>query len=662
MKIFRNFTLLTLAIIGIYTTSSNCSYDNTYIVTGAASGCNAGYSVATNNAGSVVAIGEPYWNNGNIPNYGRVRVYENSYGTYWTQLGNDITGSTSSDVAGSSVALNGDGTIVVVGEPGNSSNKGRVLVFQYDTGSSSWTGLGSATDIVGSGTSSAGTSVAINTDGTILIEGEPFSTSGQARVFVYSGSSWSQVAAFTGANAGAGAGQAVAINGLGNIVAVAEPLYFNSAGFTGGRVRIFENTGGSWTSLGGFTGITGPSNNGGDMSVSLNNAGDIVAIGIPATTLPPKTNCGTVQFFQYTGGSWTQLGTTLFGEGTGARLGCSISLNASGTIAAIGEYGYAGYDLNPLGIANNIGRVQIYEYSGSSWVNTLNVTGTDASSQAGWSVGLNSDATLLIEGENQYLSNFQGRAKIFQDINLFGVSGDTGNIGATGATGKVGATGLTGLTGTTGITGATGVTGAIGATGLRGNTGSTGTTGATGSTGISGLTPTGLTGATGFTGATGATGLGLTGATGAIGITGAIGMTGDTGSTGLTGATGAIGSTGLTGATGTTGLTGDTGATGVTGSTGITGAIGVTGATGLTGSTGSTGVTGAIGAIGITGAIGATGVTGLIDVTGTQQIFEKVLPAIALANVTFSQLNFTLQTNLFRTQELKKIENKVDEL
>ena len=95
-----------------------------------------GYSVASNAAGSVIAIGSPYHNDNHNQNYnnnyndnngasggaggkhsGRVRVYEyDELNNKWTKIGQDIVGETG-DLAGFAVSLSVDGYYLAVGAP-----------------------------------------------------------------------------------------------------------------------------------------------------------------------------------------------------------------------------------------------------------------------------------------------------------------------------------------------------------------------------------------------------------------------------------------------------------------------------------------------------------------------------------------------------------------
>ena len=69
--------------------------------------------------GSIIAVGSPFSDsNGSFS--GVVRVYQNQGGD-WNQIGEDISGKNSGDLAGD-VSLSDDGTILAIGSEENSDN------------------------------------------------------------------------------------------------------------------------------------------------------------------------------------------------------------------------------------------------------------------------------------------------------------------------------------------------------------------------------------------------------------------------------------------------------------------------------------------------------------------------------------------------------------
>ena len=72
-------------------------------------------------------------------------------------------------------------------------------------------------------------------------------------------------------------------------------------------------------------------------SVSMNSTGDRVAIGAYLND-GTGSNAGHVRIYEYSSGSWSQLGADIDGEANSDRSGISVSMNSSGDRVAIGAY------------------------------------------------------------------------------------------------------------------------------------------------------------------------------------------------------------------------------------------------------------------------------------------------------------------------------------
>ena len=72
-------------------------------------------------------------------------------------------------------------------------------------------------------------------------------------------------------------------------------------------------------------------------SVSMNSSGDRVAIGAYEND-GSGSAAGHVRIYEYSSGSWSQLGSDIDGEAAGDRSGYSVSMNSSGDRVAIGAY------------------------------------------------------------------------------------------------------------------------------------------------------------------------------------------------------------------------------------------------------------------------------------------------------------------------------------
>lgn len=140
-------------------------------------GDSLGFSVDIVGYGSstVAVVSDPYYNSG----LGRVYIckYAGS-GTSWTIIGT-FTGTTINGYLGWSVSLNGDGTIVGIGETGTNS----VYVYQYSVSNMVWNLVdiitGEINDIL------FGNSISLNSTGDIVIVGAPFTNnySGLTRLY-----------------------------------------------------------------------------------------------------------------------------------------------------------------------------------------------------------------------------------------------------------------------------------------------------------------------------------------------------------------------------------------------------------------------------------------------------------------------------------------------
>ena len=118
-------------------------------------------------------------------------------------------------------------------------------------------------------------------------------------------------------------------------------------------------------------------------SVSMNSAGDRVAIGAFWND-GTGTQAGHVRVYEYSDSSWTQIGSDIDGEAAGDRSGMSVSMNSAGDRVAIGA------PLND-GTANTAGHVRVYEFSNSGWTQLGDDIDSEAAGDnSGHSVSLSS--------------------------------------------------------------------------------------------------------------------------------------------------------------------------------------------------------------------------------------------------------------------------------
>tara|TARA_B100000035_G_scaffold23938_1_gene18831 strand:+ start:123 stop:19874 length:19752 start_codon:yes stop_codon:yes gene_type:complete len=202
-------------------------------------------------------------------------------------------------------------------------------------------------------------------------------------------------------------GKVVSMNSDGTIVAVGA-VKNDGVGVNSGHVRIYNFVGSQWTQLGqDIDGVAEDDQNG--WSVSLNADGTIVAIGaIHNDSI--ATNVGQVRVFQYTQGEWVQMGEGINGEGPEEKSGYSVSLSSNGLRLAIGS------PFNDL-FGFNAGQVRVYEYSNNDW-NPLGqkIFGQAVGDNAGYAVSLSSDGSKVAVGAYLHDSTGinSGQVRVFE--------------------------------------------------------------------------------------------------------------------------------------------------------------------------------------------------------------------------------------------------------
>ena len=359
-------------------------------IDGEAASDQSGYSVSLSSDGTTLAIGARY-NDGNGTDSGHVRVYEWN-GSAWTQKGSDIDGEAAGDQFGRSVSLSSDGTILAIGattNDGNGADSGHFRVYEWN--GSAWTQKGADVDGEAAGDYS-GWSVSLSSDGTILAIGGHLNDangtdSGHVRVYEWNGSAWTQKGSdIDGEAAGDQFGRSVSLSSDGTILAIGATRNDTGAG----HVRAYGWNGSAWTQKGAdIDGETADDNSG--RSVALSSDGTILAIGAPGNDAGGY-RAGHVRVYQYSSGTWSQLGDNIDGEAAGDRSGGSVSLSSDGTTLAIGAR------LND-GNGTDSGHVRVYERNGSAWTQKgADIDGEAAGDTSGFSVSLSSDGTTLAIG------------------------------------------------------------------------------------------------------------------------------------------------------------------------------------------------------------------------------------------------------------------------
>ena len=367
---------------------------------GEAGGDNFGDAISLNGDGNIVAIGAPM-NDDAGADAGHVRVFEYSAGS-WTQLGSDIDAEAAGDNGGRAtyyqhhdwVSLNDAGDIVAIGglyNDGGAYNGGHVRVYQYDSGS--WNKLGQ--DIDGENANMlCGASVALNANGDIVAFGCTYDN-GLVRAYQYNSgtSTWVKVGPdMVGIQNNAAFGGSVEINDIGDIIAAGGKYYSSGKGYVG--AYQYDTTNDDWVPLGGFI-IGQNTNDRAGQDLALNGNGSVFAVGSP---FHDTTNYdeGQTRVFRYNSGSWTQLGSDIYGEAQEDDSAWNVALNEEGNIVAVGSY------KNDDG-GSNAGKVRMfqYDYDADAWVQLgPDVVGQNSNEKLGFAVALSDDGHIMAAGGN----------------------------------------------------------------------------------------------------------------------------------------------------------------------------------------------------------------------------------------------------------------------
>ena len=337
----------------------------------------------------------------------------------WEQVGLDIDGEAAGDESGYSVALNDDGTILAVGEWKNTGPlgafQGQVRVYGLTGGS--WVQRGA--DINGEAAGDYfGTALDLSDDGLTLAVGAPFnagagSNAGHVRVFSFASNTWTQLGAdIDGFSSSDQFGTSVSLSANGRTVAVGAPTDAVTGGFLQSGVVTVYSYGGSWTQVGSRGQIEGED---GDLlghlnAVDISDDGTVVAVGARLRNNGLVSNTGGLEVYAFSGGAWVQRGSTLYGDDAQDRLGYSVSINGDGTVAASGAI------YNDVGSNSDAGEVKVFAWDSSSWTQRgTSIDGEGANDLFGHVVALDDAGTRLSVGTHQHdtAGSNSGRVRVF---------------------------------------------------------------------------------------------------------------------------------------------------------------------------------------------------------------------------------------------------------
>ncbi len=335
-----------------------------------------GTDVALSDDGTKMAVGAEFNDTGGT-NRGAVYLFELSGGDnfgedlYYTAKiahGNGVS-LNNIDRFGAGVALNRDGSRLVVGAPyddTNGTNYGAVYLFRV--GGSSWgTDVAQLSKVASSDNGYFGESVAISGDGTKVAVGAPYDDTkayhrGVVKLYTIDNNNAFQESAIYGHGDSVGSSQTLSLQTgeqFGEAVALSDDGSKLAVGALGrdnykGRVYLFTiGTSGGWgqslllqTTIGGGASVSVSLSHYDyfGSSVALSNDGSRLAVGAWGENTQHKWNAGAVYVFNVGGSSWggTVEQRLKINDGNGVsltsdtRFGFAVALSGDGNSLAVG--------------------------------------------------------------------------------------------------------------------------------------------------------------------------------------------------------------------------------------------------------------------------------------------------------------------------------------
>jgi len=209
-------------------------------------------------------------------------------------------------------------------------------------------------------------------------------------------------------------GFSVSLSSDGTVLAIGAPFNDGTSGSDRGHVRVYKFQDNSWNQMGSDIDGKAPSDNNG-WSLSLNDDGTVLAIGAPNNDGLNSSSRGHVRVYQFQNNSWIQMGFDIDGEAANDQSGWSVSLNASGTIVAIG----APYNNGTSG--SDRGHVRVYEFQNGFWTKIgQDIDGEESNDYSGYSVSLSSDGTIVAigafsnNGTSMSTTDYRGHTRVYK--------------------------------------------------------------------------------------------------------------------------------------------------------------------------------------------------------------------------------------------------------
>ena len=369
-----------------------------------------GGSVDMSTDGNIIVVGAPEFDDSSQSEY--ARVYEWN-GGYWKNRGSYLAGNRSSDDPnsqfGSSVAINGDGSIVAVGAHlDGTTNKGSVFIFKLNEVNSytQITSYSGENDNDEFGRSIALSKTNQDTDTYLIVGAWKAGTNDSGIVYIYKIDANQNIIATIpcpDTSSAMGFGRSVSVNNDGTVFAIGAPNT-NGVGF----VEVYFRTDETFGQIGPIIQGTGEQDYFG-MVISLSGNGYTIAISAHLDD-DNGSNSGTCKVYTWINNSWVQKGNLIKGTGSNNQFSRSLVISDDGNYLLIG----APLQTDKRGVV----KLFYYNYTTDTWDMIKEILGESTNDEFGHALTMNSDASKFAITSIKYNEN-RGLVNIYHaDIGI----------------------------------------------------------------------------------------------------------------------------------------------------------------------------------------------------------------------------------------------------
>ena len=311
-------------------------------IDGEGAGDEFGWNLSMTPDGSRFVVGGLYHDFGGADR-GATYVFDYNPDTdNWDQVGNTIYGQNNGGREGSGTSISTDGNRIATGAYRDTSDNGRLRIFDYNSGTDTWDQVGS--DLTGDTNSLFGYQVHFppaNKNRLIVggFHGLYAGGDGYIEIYDYDGVEWNLVKRLTGPNTEAMFGLAAVMSEDGNRIGVGARYDFSNDG--AGRVYDYDYATRTFTQLGGD--IKGAYNNE-EFTYGMNMSNDGLRLAMGGRyndTDGYRRGCVRIydwqpQMFDGWSGGWYQYYPTIYGEAAGDESGHDVHISPDGKRVFVG--------------------------------------------------------------------------------------------------------------------------------------------------------------------------------------------------------------------------------------------------------------------------------------------------------------------------------------